>query len=82
MTEKQKQEEQGHGCTQHASQQLSPGHVPDLTTSAFHVGQGIKVSNLAMEIRSRERKRLARERQHQQRQKFWKDNQNKHNIHI
>ena len=70
MTEEQQQEEQGHDCTQHANQQLSPGHVPDLTTSAFHVGQGIKVSNLAMEIRSQERKRLARERQHQQRQKI------------
>ena len=54
----------GHDHTQHANQQLSPGHVPDLTTSAFHVGQGIKVANLAMEIRSHERKRLARERQH------------------
>ena len=50
MTEGQQQEEQGHDCSQHANQQLSPGHVPDLTTSSFHVGQGIKVSNLAMEI--------------------------------
>ena len=64
MTEEQQQEEQGHDCSQHANQQLSPGHEPGLTTSAFHVGQGIKVSNLAMEIRSQERKRLARERQH------------------
>ena len=68
MTEEQQQEEQGHDCTQHANQLLSPGHVPDLTTSAFHAGQGIEVSNLAMEIRSQERKRLARERQHPQRQ--------------
>ena len=44
--------------------------MPDLTTSAFHVGQGLKVCNLAMEIRSQERKRLARERQHRQRQKI------------
>ena len=64
MTEEQQQEEQVHDRTQHAKQQLSPGHVPDLTTSAFHVGQEIEVSNLAMEIRSQERKRLARERQH------------------
>ena len=34
ITEEQQQEEQ------------SPGHVPDLTTSAFHVGQGIEMSNL------------------------------------
>ena len=46
MTEEQQQEEQGHDWTQHANQQLSPGHVPDLTTSAFHVGQQIEVSNL------------------------------------
>ena len=45
MTEEQQQEEQGHDRTQHANQQLSPGHVPDLTTSAFHVGQQIEVSN-------------------------------------
>ena len=64
MTEEQQQEEQGHDCTQHANQQLSPGHVPDLITSAFYVGQGIEVCNLAMEISSQERKRLARERQH------------------
>ena len=65
MTEEQQQEEQGHDCTQHAYQQLSPGHVPDLTTTnAFRVGQEIKVSNLAIEIRSQQRKRLARERQH------------------
>ena len=70
MTEEQQQEESGHDCTQHANQQFSPGHVPDLTTSAFHDGQEIKVSNLAMEIRSQERKRLARERQHQQKQKI------------
>ena len=64
MTEEQQHEEQGHEGTQHANQQLSPGHVPDLTTCAFHVGLEIDVSNLAMEIRSQERKRLARERQH------------------
>ena len=52
MTEEQQQEQQAHDRTQHANQQLSPGHVPDLTTSAFHVGQEIEVSNLAMEIRS------------------------------
>ena len=59
VLDEQQQEEQGHDCTQHANQQLSPGHVPDLTTSAFHVGLEIDVSNLAMEIRSQERKRLA-----------------------
>ena len=44
--------------------------MPDLTTSTFHVGQEIEVSNLSMEIRSKERKRLARERQHRQNQKI------------
>ena len=45
MTEEQQQEEQGHDCTQYGNQQLSSGHVPDLTTSAFHAWQGIEVSN-------------------------------------